>query len=64
VDAHNILPPNTVIGYDRQTDAERYHLDEKSGIVVVGMPSIKLRHAVDIPIQSMGESVPPRSGSF
>lgn len=64
VDAHNILPPNTVIGYDRQTDAERYHLEEKSGIVVVGMPSIKLRHSVDIPLQGMGESVPPRLGSF
>lgn len=43
VDSHNVIPPNTVIGYDHESDAEKYHLDPSSGIVVVEMPQIQLR---------------------
>lgn len=43
VDSHNVIPPNTVIGYDHESDAERYHYDPSSGIVVVEMPQIQLR---------------------
>ena len=43
VDSHNVIPPNTVIGYDSDHDAEKYHRDEDSGLVVVEMPKIQLR---------------------
>jgi glucose-1-phosphate adenylyltransferase len=43
VDSHNVIPPNTVIGYDSENDAEKYHRDEESGLVVVEMPRIQLR---------------------
>ncbi len=49
VDAHNRIPPNTVIGYDHEEDAKHYHVDPLSGIVIVGMPSIQLRKNIDIP---------------
>jgi glucose-1-phosphate adenylyltransferase len=49
VDAHNNIPPNTVIGYDTAEDRERYHVDEASGIVVIGMPVMKLRKDIEIP---------------
>ncbi len=43
VDAHNCIPAGTSIGFDPVADAERYHVDPASGIVVVGMPQIQLR---------------------
>ena len=43
VDAHNRIPAGTSIGFDPVADAERYHVDPASGIVVVGMPQIQLR---------------------
>ena len=43
VDAHNKIPAGTSIGFDPVADAERYHVDPASGIVVVGMPQIQLR---------------------
>lgn len=43
VDAHNRIPAGTSIGFDPIADAERYHVDPASGIVVVGMPQIQLR---------------------
>ncbi|MDR3255160.1 MAG: glucose-1-phosphate adenylyltransferase [Synergistaceae bacterium] len=43
VDSHNIIPPNTVIGYNTDNDSERYFLDKDSGLVVVPMPKIQLR---------------------
>jgi glucose-1-phosphate adenylyltransferase len=43
VDSHNVIPPNTVIGYNTENDTEKYHVDEPSGIVVVQMPKIQLR---------------------
>lgn len=43
VDSHNVIPDNTVIGYNSESDEERYHVDKSSGIVVVEMPKIQLR---------------------
>jgi glucose-1-phosphate adenylyltransferase len=45
VDSHNVIPPNTVIGYNTENDREKYHVDE-SGLVVVEMPKIQLRKNV------------------
>jgi glucose-1-phosphate adenylyltransferase len=42
VDSHNIIPPNTVIGYNIENDSEKYYVDEW-GLVVVEMPKIQLR---------------------
>lgn len=49
VDSHNVIPPNTVIGYNEDNDAERYHLDRESGVVVVPMPKIQLRKQLQAP---------------
>lgn len=49
VDSHNVIPPNTVIGYNAETDAERYSVDKESGVVVVGMPKIQLRKNMQMP---------------
>jgi len=49
VDAHNEIPPNTVIGYDLTEDRKKYHVDEASGIVVIGMPVMRLRKDIEIP---------------
>jgi glucose-1-phosphate adenylyltransferase len=35
IDRHNIIGPGTVIGFDRKVDAERYYVDETSGITIV-----------------------------
>ena len=43
IDANNVIPPHTVIGYNRDVDAERYFLDAESGIAIVPMPDVKLR---------------------
>lgn len=43
IDAYNAIPPGTSIGFDPVSDAQNYHLDEESGIVVVSMPKIHLR---------------------
>ena len=43
VDSHNVIPSNTVIGYEAENDAEKYHLDKESGLVVVEMPRVQLR---------------------
>jgi len=50
VDAHNKIPPNTVIGYDLEEDRRRYHVDEETGIVVIGMPVMQLRKNIEIPV--------------
>ena len=47
VDAHNVIPPNTVIGYNPEVDAEHYTYDQESGVVVVSMPTIRLRSPQD-----------------
>jgi glucose-1-phosphate adenylyltransferase len=52
VDAHNVIPPNTVIGYNTDNDAERYFLDKESGLVVVPMPKIQLRKNLQMPDNS------------
>ena len=49
VDAHNVIPNGTSIGCDPVADAERYHVDPSSGLVVVGMPKIQLRKKLQIP---------------
>jgi glucose-1-phosphate adenylyltransferase len=49
VDSHNVIPPNTVIGYNTDSDAERYFLDKESGLVVVPMPKIQLRKNLQLP---------------
>jgi len=49
VDAHNVIPPNTVIGYNPEVDAEHYTYDRESGVVVVSMPTIRLRSPQDAP---------------
>ena len=49
VDAHNIIPPGTSIGFDPALDAARYHVDPSSGLVVVGMPKIQFRKKMQVP---------------
>lgn len=49
VDAHNIIPPGTSVGFDPYDDARKYHLDKDSGVVVIGMPKIQLRKKLNIP---------------
>jgi glucose-1-phosphate adenylyltransferase len=49
VDAHNKIPPNTIIGYDIEEDRKRYHVDDESGIVVIAMPAMQLRKNLEIP---------------
>lgn len=49
IDAYNTIPPGTSIGFDKVSDAQNYHLDEESGIVVVGMPKIQLRKTMIVP---------------
>ncbi|MEG1800258.1 MAG: glucose-1-phosphate adenylyltransferase, partial [Synergistaceae bacterium] len=49
VDAHNIIPPGTSIGFDPAEDAKNYHVDKASGIVVVEMPKIQLRKQLQMP---------------
>lgn len=44
IDSGNVIPPNTVIGYNPDADAEKYVIDEESGITVVPMPGIQFRH--------------------
>jgi glucose-1-phosphate adenylyltransferase len=48
VDSHNVIPANTVIGYNSDTDAEKFHIDRDSGLVVVPMPKIQLRKNLQI----------------
>lgn len=43
VDSHNLIPPNTDIGYCPERDREQYQVDPASGIVVIGMPKMRLR---------------------
>jgi len=50
VDAHNKIPPDTIIGYDLDEDRKKYHVDEASGVVVIGMPVMQLRKDIEIPI--------------
>jgi len=49
VDAHNKIPAGSVIGYDLEEDRKKYHVDEESGVVVIGMPAMQLRKSVEIP---------------
>jgi glucose-1-phosphate adenylyltransferase len=49
VDSHNVIPANTVIGYNSDSDADRYFLDKESGLVVVPMPKIQLRKNLQLP---------------
>lgn len=55
VDAHNNIPPDTVIGYDAEEDAKKYHVDPASGIVVIGMPVMQLRKDIEIPMAPLIE---------
>jgi len=50
VDAHNKIPPDTIIGYDLDEDRKKYHVDETSGVVVIAMPVMQLRKDIEIPI--------------
>ncbi|HPD96934.1 MAG TPA: glucose-1-phosphate adenylyltransferase [Synergistales bacterium] len=50
VDAHNKIPPGTVIGHDLDEDRKHYHVDEEAGVVVVGMPVMQLRKYLEIPV--------------
>jgi glucose-1-phosphate adenylyltransferase len=52
VDSHNVIPANTVIGYNSDSDSERYFLDKESGLVVVPMPKIQLRKNLQMPDNS------------
>ncbi len=49
VDAYNHIPDNSVIGYNPEYDAEHYHRDPESGVVVIGMPKIQLRKNLEYP---------------
>jgi len=53
VDAQNVIPPDTEIGFDEDWDRQRYHVDP-SGIVVVPMPAIQLRAKVNFPYPDSG----------
>jgi glucose-1-phosphate adenylyltransferase len=53
LDAYNEIPPHTVIGYNRDVDRERWHLDEGSGVVVVPMQRIQLRKKIEVPHNEM-----------
>jgi len=53
VDAQNIIPPDTKIGFNESEDRARYHVDP-SGIVVVPMPAIQLRAKVKFPYPDSG----------
>ena len=57
VDSNNVIPPNTVTGYDPKADRERYYFDENSGIVVIPMPPLKLRKDLELP-KSMNVEIP------
>ena len=63
VDAHNIIPPGTSIGFDLEEDAKLYHVDKASGIVVVGMPQIQLRKKLQMP-GTYDELFRSREGGF
>ena len=63
MDAHNIIPPGTSIGFDPEEDAKRYHVDKASGIVVVGMPQIQLRKKLQMP-GTYDELFRSREGGF
>jgi len=49
VDAHNKIPSGTSIGFDPDSDAEKYFRDPDSGVIVLGMPKIQLRKKLQIP---------------
>ncbi len=55
VDAHNKIPPDTIIGYDLDEDRKKYHVDEASGIVVIGMPVMQLRKDIEVPVPPLLE---------
>ncbi|MFP4481535.1 MAG: glucose-1-phosphate adenylyltransferase [Thermovirgaceae bacterium] len=55
VDAHNEIPPDTVIGYDLEEDRKKYYVDEASGIVVIGMPAMQLRKDIEVPLPPLIE---------
>jgi glucose-1-phosphate adenylyltransferase len=52
VDSHNVIPPNTVIGYNADTDAENYFVDKSSGLVVLQIPNVQLRKNLQMPANS------------
>ena len=49
IDSHNIVPANTVMGFDPEYDREHYSVDPSSGIIVVGMPKMQLRKSIEDP---------------
>lgn len=53
IDSHNVIPPNTVLGYGEDEDCGFYEdqltVDPVSGIIVVGMPKMQLRKSIDAP---------------
>ncbi len=49
IDSHNVIPPNTEIGFDPEHDRERYTVDPGSGIIIVGMPKMQLRKSIEHP---------------
>ena len=53
VDAQNVIPPDTQIGFNEAEDRAKYHVDP-SGIVIVPMPAIQLRAKVSFPYPDSG----------
>ncbi len=49
IDSHNVIPPNTEIGFDPELDRERYAVDPNSGIITIGMPKMQLRKSIEHP---------------
>lgn len=54
IDGGNEIPPYTNIGFDEDFDRQRYFVDEKSGIVVIGKQGMKLR--IDSDLSSLMEN--------
>ena len=49
VDAHNVIPDGTSIGFNPEEDAKHYYVDPASGVVVLGVPQNRLGKHVDVP---------------
>ena len=59
IDKHNVIPPNTVIGYDRAEDEKHYQifpLDEHSWLTVIP----KNRHSHQLELKKTLETSDPK----
>ncbi|MCL1940482.1 MAG: glucose-1-phosphate adenylyltransferase [Synergistaceae bacterium] len=47
IDSYNIIPEGTIIGENPEEDAQKYMIDPKSGVIVIGMPKIRYQKDID-----------------